>query len=207
MIPPSKRSDQGLASPTAQSLGCSSPFLTFETSNETSACFAETQAGLSSAIFLWDIWIQHIISPLYLCPKALLKCKPSPFSFYILETQNPRGSPFSIAPLQLAQPPLSAAQSPGRAEGASSDFLGCLCPEHVCLRFPPGCPSLPAWGGLFSTGFLFPLRTPCVCVALSPRHNAPLHFLGRQPHISAERSRRGRGSPEGIGDTQSLFSR
>lgn len=107
-----------------------------------------------------------------------------PTFFLYLEMQNPQGSPFSITPPQLAEPLLNPGEDPAWLQNPPAvSFLGQLCPEHLCLLFLLGCPSLPVLGRdfyfFFSTGFLFPLRTPCVCVALSLRHNAPLHFLGR----------------------------
>lgn len=101
--------------------------------------------------------------------------------------QNPQGNPLSItAPPQLAQSPLNPAETLRHKEPEelhkppSSEFSGAALPASACAcAFLPGCPSLPVWGGFFPLGFLFPLRTPRVCVALSPRHNAPLHFLGR----------------------------
>lgn len=110
-----------------------------------------------------------------------------------------KADPHFPSPPSLLSPP-EASRAPPR-----QPLPRCCSARHlVCLRFAPRC----QFGEGFFHRVLFPLSTPRVCVALSPRHNAPLHFLGRGwrgRQISAERSRRGRGSPEGIGDRQSLF--
>lgn len=100
--------------------------------------------------------------------------------------QNPQRNPLSIPP----RPACSVTPKPSRdptAQGARGTpqtpqqriFQGGFARQRVCLRFSPRLALAASLGRVFSTGFLFPLRTPRVCVALSPRHNAPLHFLGR----------------------------
>lgn len=173
--------------------------------NRISTISDQNTEAFGAILSLWVTQRHHATSMLYLCLSirdAVSKSNASLFAFHI-EKSSPQGE--ALFPPPQPDSPTPQQQSPRSSPGP---FLGAT---RVCLCFAPSRPSAFFWGGgTFPAGWvLFPLRTPRVCVALSPRHNAPLHFLGRGwcgRQISAERSRRGRGSPEGIGDRQSPFS-
>lgn len=121
-------------------------------------------------------------------PKHSSNANPAYFLF-IFRNAEPTGKPIFHYPTSAcsATPKSSRDPIPGGSSSApeppSSEFCGAALPRPRVPAFSPRLPLAASLGRVFffffCAGFLFPLRTPRVCVALSPRHNAPLHFLGR----------------------------
>lgn len=112
--------------------------------------------------------------------------------------QDPQGNPFFVTPLQLAQPLLNPGEDPPWLQSPPAvSFLGWLCPEHVCLLFLHGCPSLPVLGRFFffiifffHWVFVSFENTLCLCCSFSAAQcTSPFPRPGARSGVRSRQSR------------------